>query len=170
MKMMAHHHFLCHFYCSFSLFSHIILSVKTRLSWRSLMTSFDSVSKIISYRFNRPVPDLVNHQYGICRMYSEKDPQDFRLPVPCLYPCERVMLLLSTEAPFKPGGPFFWEFTSKHLPQRLIFCRSSLAHKGCGYSIFCTELPVGIIGVYGISSHTPYPYIHQLLMYTDTIF
>lgn len=71
------------------------------------MTSFDSVSKIISYRFNRPVPDLVNHQYGICRMYSEKDPQDFRLPVPCLYPCERVMLLLSTEAPFKPGGPFF---------------------------------------------------------------
>ena len=32
------------------------------------------------------VPDLVNHQYGICRMYSEKDPQDFRLPVPCLYP------------------------------------------------------------------------------------
>ena len=86
MKMMAHHHFLCHFYCSFSLFSHIILSVKTRLSGRSLKTSFDSVSKIISYRFNRPVPDLVNHQYGICRMYSEKDPQDFRLPVPCLYP------------------------------------------------------------------------------------
>ena len=86
MKMIEHTHFLCHFYCSFSLFSHIILSVKTRLSGRSLKTSFDSVSKIISYRFNRPVPDLVNHQYGICRMYSEKDPQDFRLPVPCLYP------------------------------------------------------------------------------------
>ena len=50
------------------------------------MTSSDSFSKIMSCYFNRPVPDLVNHQYGICRMYSEEDPQDFRLSVPCLYP------------------------------------------------------------------------------------
>ena len=71
------------------------------------MTSSDSFSKLISCCFHRSVPDLFNHQYGICRMYSEENPQDFRLPVPCLYPCERVMLLLSTEAPFKPGGPFF---------------------------------------------------------------
>ncbi|EDN86467.1 hypothetical protein PARMER_01831 [Parabacteroides merdae ATCC 43184] len=40
-------------------------------------------------------------------MYSEENPQDFRLSVPCLYPCERVVLFLSTEASFKPGGPFF---------------------------------------------------------------
>jgi len=170
MKMIEYNHFICHFYCHFSLYSNILLSGKLWSSGRSLMTSSDSFSKLISCCFHRSVPDLFNHQYGICRMYSEENPQDFRLPVPCLYPCEQVMLLLSTEAPFKPGGPFFWEFTSKHLPQRLIFCRSSLAHKGCGYSIFCTELPVGIIGVYGIGSHTPYPYIHQLLMYTDTIF
>lgn len=152
------------------MFSRLNLSGKTWCCGRSLMTSSDSVCKTMSCNFIQSVFDLVYHLYGICRMYSEEDPQDFRLPVPCLYPCEQVMLLLSTEAPFKPGGPFFWEFTSKHLPQRLIFCRSSLAHKGCGYSIFCTELPVGIIGVYGIGSHTPYPYIHQLLMYTDTIF
>ena len=69
------------------------------------MTSSYSVSKIISCRFNRPVPDPVNHQYGICRMYSEENPQDLRLPVPCPYPRERVMLLLCAEAAFKPGGP-----------------------------------------------------------------
>ena len=40
-------------------------------------------------------------------MYSEENPQDFRLPVPCLYPCERVMLLLITEASFKLGDSFF---------------------------------------------------------------
>ena len=80
------------------------------------------------------------------------------------------MLLLSAEAAFKPGGPFFGEFTSENLSQGFIPGLPSLAYKGGGYSIFCTELPVGIIGVYGIGSHTPYPYIHQLLMYTDTIF
>lgn len=171
MKMIEHDHFIYHFYCYFSVFSPILLFIKTWCCGRSLMTSSGLFSKLISCCFHCSVFDLVNHQYGICRMYSEENPQDFRLPVPGLYPWKRVMLLLlSTEASFKPGGPFFWEFTSKHLPQRLIFCRSSLAHKGCGYSIFCTELPVGIIGVYGISSHTPYPYIHQLLMYTDTIF
>ena len=36
----------------------------------------------------------VKHQYGVFRMYSEENPQDFPLPVPCLYSCERVMLLL----------------------------------------------------------------------------
>ena len=86
-----------------------------------------------------------------------------------LYPCERVMLLLSAEASFKPGGPSFWEFASKHLPQRLIFGRPFLTRKGCGYPIFCTELSVGIIGIYGISSHTFHPYIHQLLLHTDTV-
>ena len=44
------------------------------------------VCKIISCRFSRSVFDFVCHQYGICRMYSEENPQDFRLPVPCLYP------------------------------------------------------------------------------------
>ena len=63
------------------------------------MTSSDSVSKIISCCFNRFVPDLINHQYCICRMYSEENPQDFRLPVPCLYPGERVMLLLCAKLP-----------------------------------------------------------------------
>ena len=112
------------------------------------MTSSDSVSKIISCRFNRPVSDLVNHQYCICRMYSEENPQDFRLPVPCLYPGERVMLLLGAEASFKPGGPFLGEFASEHLPQGLILCHPSLAYEGSGYPIFCTELSVGIIGIY----------------------
>ena len=44
---------------------------------------------------------------------------------------------------------------------------TSLAHKGCGYPIFCTELSVGIIGIYGIGSHTSYPYIHKLLLHAD---
>ena len=30
--------------------------------------------------------DFFYHQYGICCMYSKENPQDFRLPVPCLYP------------------------------------------------------------------------------------
>ena len=79
------------------------------------------------------------------------------------------MLLLSAEAAFKPGGPFFGEFTSENLSQGFIPGRPSLAYKGCGYSIFCTELSVGIIGIYGISSHTFHPYIHQLLLHTDTV-
>ena len=41
----------------------------------------------------------------------------------------------------------------------------SLRTKRCGYPIFCTELSVGIIGIYGISSHTSYPYIHKLLLH-----
>ena len=102
-------------------------------------------------------------------MYSEENPQDFRLLIPGLYSCERVMLLLSAEASFKPGGPFFGEFPSEHLPQGLILCRPSLAYEGSGYPIFCTELSVGIIGIYGIGSHTSYPYIHQLLLHTDTV-
>ena len=79
------------------------------------------------------------------------------------------MLLLSAEAAFKPGGPFFGEFTSENLSQGFIPGRPSLAYKGCGYSIFCTELSVGIIGIYGIGSHTSYPYIHKLLLHTDTV-
>ena len=65
------------------------------------MTSSDSSSKLISCSFPRSVPDLVNHQYDICRMYSEENPQDFRLLIPGLYSCERVMWLLSAEASFK---------------------------------------------------------------------
>ena len=34
---------------------------------------------------------------------------------------------------------------------------------------YCIELSVDIIGIYGISSHTSYPYIHQLLLHTDTV-
>ena len=37
------------------------------------------------------------------------------------------MLLLSAEASFNPRP--FREFASKHLPQRLIFCRPPLEHK-----------------------------------------
>ena len=69
------------------------------------MASSDSVSKVMSCRFSRSVPDFVYHQYGICRMYSEENPQDFRFPVLGLYPCERKMLLLSAETAFKPGTP-----------------------------------------------------------------
>ena len=158
MKMIGHDHFICHSYCHFSVLSHILLSDRTWRSGRSLMTSSDSVSKIISCCFSCFVSDFFYYQYGICRMYSKENPQYFRLPVSGLYPWERVMLLLSAEASFKPCCPFFWEFASKHLPQRLIFGRPSLAHKGCGYPIFCTELSVGIIGIYGIGSHTSYPY------------
>ena len=79
------------------------------------------------------------------------------------------MLLLSAEASFKPGGPFFGEFTSENLSQGFIPGRPSLAYKGCGYSIFCTELSVGIIGIYGIGSHASYPHIHELLLHADAV-
>ena len=140
--------FLLSFFCIFP----YTLIGRTWRSGRSLTTSSDFFVKIISCCFQRSVPDLIYHQYGICRMYSKENPKDFRLPVPCLYPWEWVMLLLSTEAPFKPGGPFFWEFTSKHLPQRLIFCRSSLAHKGCGYPIYANNANRKFCTKYGIST------------------
>ena len=79
------------------------------------------------------------------------------------------MLLLSDEAAFKPGGPFLGEFTSEDLSQGFIPGRPSLAYKGCGYSIFCTELSVGIIGIYGIGSHASYPHIHELLLHADAV-
>ena len=74
------------------------------------------------------------------------------------------MLLLSAELP--SCCPFF--------ESSLLFLKGSswlpfFAHKGCGYPIFCTELSVGIIGIYGIGSHTSYPYIHKLLLHTDTV-
>ena len=133
------------------------------------MTSSAPVCKFMSCRFSCSARDLVYHQYGICRMYSEENPQDFRLPVPCLYSGERVMLLLSAEASFKPGGPFFGEFTSEHLPQGLILCLPSLAYEGSGYPIFRAELSVGIIGIYGIGSHASYPHIHELLLHADAV-
>jgi hypothetical protein len=67
------------------------------------MTSSAPVCKFMSCRFSCSARDLVYHQYGICRMYSEENPQDFRLPVPCLYSGERVMLLLSAEAFLQAG-------------------------------------------------------------------
>lgn len=70
------------------------------------MTSSASVCKFISYHTNRSIPDLVNHQYGICCMYSKENSQDFRLPIPDLYPREWVMLLVSSDVSFKSGGPF----------------------------------------------------------------
>ena len=79
------------------------------------------------------------------------------------------MLLLSAEAAFKPGGPFLGEFTSEDLSQGFIPGRPSLAYKGCGYSIFCTELSVGIIGIYGIGSHASYSHIHELLLHADAV-
>ena len=157
------------FIAIFCAFSHNSLCYRILPSGRSLITSSDSVCKFMSCQFLRSVPDLVNHQYGICRMYSEEDPQDFHLLVPNLYPYKRVMLLLSTDAYFNLGNSFFWEFTSEYLPQRLTFGRPSLAHKRGRYSIFRTELSVSIIGGYGICSHTSYHYIHELLLHTDIV-
>ena len=133
------------------------------------MTSSAPVCKFMSCRFSCSARDLVYHQYGICRMYSEENPQDFRLPVPCLYSGERVMLLLSAEASFKPGGPFFGEFTSEHFSQGFIFGCPSLAYEGSGYPIFRAELSVGIISIYGVGSHASYPNAHKLLLHTDTV-
>ena len=79
------------------------------------------------------------------------------------------MLFLSAETAFKPGCPFLGEFTSENLSQGFILGRPSLAYKGCGYSIFCTELSVGIIGIYGIGSHASYPHIHELLLHADAV-
>ena len=50
-----------------------------------------------------------------------------------------------------------------------ILCRSSLAHEGSGYSIFRAELPVGIVGVYGIGGHASYPHVHESLLHTDAV-
>lgn len=152
MKMIAPNHFMCYFYCNFSVFYRMNLSGRTWCSGRSPMTSSDSVCKVMPCRFIQPFFDLVYHLYGICRMYSEENPQDFRLPVPRLYSWEWVMLLLNAEAAFKPGGSLFWEFTSEHLSQLLVLCRPSLAHEGSGYPIFRAELSVGVVGVYGIGS------------------
>ena len=66
------------------------------------------------------------------------------------------MLLLCAETAFKPGAPFFGEFTSENLPQGFIPGRPSLAYEGRGDSVFRAELPVGVIGIYGIGSQTSY--------------
>ena len=151
------------------MFSRLNLSGKTWCCGRSLMTSSDSVCKTMSCNFIQSVFDLVYHLYGICRMYSEENPQDFRLPVPRLYSWEWVMLFLSAEATFKPGGSLIWEFTSENLSQLLVLCRPSLAHEGNGYPIFRAELSVGIISIYGVGSHASYPNAHKLLLHTDTV-
>ena len=59
----------------------------------------DSACKIMSYRLNRSVPDFVYHQYSISRVYSNEDPQDFRLPVPCFYHREQVMQFCEPKLP-----------------------------------------------------------------------
>ncbi len=46
----------------------------------ALKTTSDFVCKIMPCCFNQSVFDFVYHQYGICRMYTEENPQDFRLP------------------------------------------------------------------------------------------
>jgi len=71
--------------------------------------------------------------------------------------------------PCEPCCPFCWEFASERLPHRLIFGRPSLAHRGCGYPICCTELSVGLMGICGIWCHTSNPYIHKLLLHADTV-
>ena len=155
MEMIIPNHSICYFYYDFSVFVFIIL--------------FGSIRKIMSYRFILFAFNLIDHQYSICRMYSEENPQDFRPPVPCLYPGERVMLLLCAEAAFKPGGPFFGEFTSENLPQGFIPGRPSLAYEGRGDSVFRAEFPVGVIGIYGIGCHASYPHVHELLLHADAV-
>lgn len=51
----------------------------------------------------------------------------------------------------------------------LVLCRPSLVYKGRGYSIFRAELPIGIVGVYGIGNHAFYSHLHKLLLHTDTV-
>lgn len=55
MKMIDYNHFICHFHCRFSVFSHILLSgARNEFPGKSLMTSSSaSVGKIISFRFHR---------------------------------------------------------------------------------------------------------------------
>ena len=79
------------------------------------------------------------------------------------------MLLLSAEAAFKPGGPFFGEFTSENLSQGFIPGRPSLAYEGSGYPIFRAELSVGVIGIYRVGRHASNPYTHKFLLHTDTV-
>ena len=79
------------------------------------------------------------------------------------------MLLLCAETAFKPGAPFFGEFTSENLPQGFIPGRPSLAYEGRGDSVFRAELPVGVIGIYGIGCHASYPHVHELLLHADAV-
>ena len=60
MKMIDYNHFICHFHCRFSVFSHILLSgARNEFPGKSLMTSSSaSVGKIISFRFHRLFPTL----------------------------------------------------------------------------------------------------------------
>ena len=63
------------------------------------MVSSDSICKFMSCSFIRFVPDLVYHQYGICRMYSEEYSQDFHLSIPLPSSLKTSNVLLSTEIP-----------------------------------------------------------------------
>ena len=68
MKMIGHDHFICHSYCHFSVLSHILLSDRTCVLGRSLMTSSDSVSKIISCCFSCFVSDfsIISMAFAVC--------------------------------------------------------------------------------------------------------
>ena len=107
----------------------------------------------------------VRHLPYVFRRRSTGFPSSCSAP----YSWEWVMLFLSAEATFKPGGSLIWEFTSENLSQLLVLCRPSLAHEGNGYPIFRAELSVGIISIYGVGSHASYPNAHKLLLHTDTV-
>ena len=86
MKMTQYNHFICHFYYHFSEFSHILLSAGHDVPEEVRRPLLIFFGKIISCCLHRSVPDLIYHQYGICRIYTKENPKDFRLLVPCLYP------------------------------------------------------------------------------------
>ena len=50
-----------------------------------------------------------------------------------------------------------------------ILCGSSFTYEGSGYTIFSTKFSVVIIGIYGVTCRTCYPYFHELLLHTDAV-
>ena len=63
---------------------------------------FMIIFHVLLHNLIRSVLDFAYHQYGICRMYSEENPQDFRLFVSDFYSQEWIMLFLRAETSFKP--------------------------------------------------------------------
>ena len=63
---------------------------------------FMIIFHVLLHNLIRSVLDFAYHQYGICRMYSEENPQDFRLFVSDFYSQEWIMLFLRAEISFKP--------------------------------------------------------------------
>ncbi len=81
------------------------------------------------------------------------------------------MLLLCAEAAFKPGGPFFGEFTSENLFSRIHpMAALPLRTKDVDIPYFVQNFLVGIIGIYGIGQpRNLTPHIHELLLHADTV-